>query len=147
MNKRAGCLLTIVLLILVSLITISWIRHKNETKIRNLVNNNVKFLNESILLKSYDRIYEIKEIKKITKYSLGEDKVYIDFFYNGVGIVPSGIYYGFYYTSDDKPRGFQNGSEKLEKNKDGWEWRQPNGDNYYITKRITYNWYYYEAGF
>ena len=147
MNSRIGRLLTIVLLILVSLIIILGIIDTNEITIRKVVNDNSEFLSECITNKSYDRIYEIKGIKKITNYSVGKNKIFIDFFWKGVGIAPSGIYYGFYYTSDDKPSGFQNGSEKLEKDKDSWKWNQINGDNYYITKRIKANWYYYEAGF
>jgi len=147
MNKKKGCLLTIIFPIFVVLIIIPLLRDRNEIIITNLVNDNIEFLNESINENNYDKIYQIKQVKQIRKYSFDENEIFIDFFCTGVGIAPSGAYYGFYYTSLDKPRGFQSGNEALKKNKDFWEWEEVNGDNYYITKRIKAHWYYYEVGF
>ena len=147
MNKKKGCLLTIIFPIFVVLIIIPWLIDRNEIIITNLVNDNIEFLNESINENNYDKIYQIKQVKQIRKYSFDEKEIFIDFFCTGVGIAPSGAYYGFYYTSLDKPRGFQSGNETLEKNEKYWEWEEVNGDNYYKTKRIKAHWYYYEAGF
>lgn len=137
-------------LFFVFIITISVIftlKSTNEDKIFKLVNNNLSFLNECIENKTYDKIYQIKTIKEITPYSLGGKGLYIDFYCYGLGIVPSSIYYGFYYVSNDKPLGFQAVTVNLESDGDGWKWKEPNGDNWYYTKRIADNWYYYEAGF
>jgi len=104
-------------------------------------------LNECIENKTYDKIYKIRGIKQITPYSLSENKLYMDFFCNGFGIVPSSIYYGFYYVSNDEPTGFQAVPVKFEPDGDGWKWRELNGDNWNYTEKIADHWYYYEAGF
>lgn len=135
------------LIFIITILLFFTFKISNEYKIVKLVNNNLDFLNECIEHKTYDKIYEIKSVKSIKPYSLGGNELYIDFYCYGFGIVPSSIYYGFYYVSDDKPLGFQATHVKLESDGDGWKWKEPDGDNWYYTKRIADHWYYYEAGF
>ena len=71
----------------------------------------------------------------------------VKFFYSGKGIVPSGVYYGFYYSPDDMPVSVMDGGRPLKSlSEDEWEWTGV-GDNGGITKRIKENWFYYEAWF
>ena len=56
-------------------------------------------------------------------------------------------YWGAYYSPDDVPLPFQNADVPLTPNGDGcWTW-QGEGDNRGTTKKISENWYYFEAGF
>jgi len=112
-----------------------------------MVNNNRDFLNECVQKKDYDKTNEIRRIKKITPYYLSGNELYIDLYCYGSGLVPSSTYYGFYYTSNDEPVGFQAAPVKLEVDGDGWKWIESNGDNRYYTEKIADHWYYYEAGF
>lgn len=112
-----------------------------------MVNINQKFLNQCVENKAYDKIYKIRGIKRIQKYPLDNDGLYIDFYCYGFGLVPSSIYYGFYYVSNDKPSGFQATNVKLEPDGKGWKWKETNGDNWYYTEKISDNWYFYKAGF
>lgn len=118
-----------------------------KDKIVRLVIKNQDFLNESIENETYDKIYKINAIKSITPYSLSNNELYIDFYCSGFGIAPSSTYYGFYYSSNDEPIGFQAAPIELEPDGNGWSWQQPNGDNSYYTEKILKNWYYYRAGF
>lgn len=138
-----------IILICIIVISLFFIfKNSNEDKIVKLVNNNIDFLNKCVENEAYNKIYELKEINKITPYYLSDNELYIDFYCYGFGIVPSSIYYGFYYVSDDKPLGFQAVSVKLESDGEGgWKWRESNSDNRYYTKKIADHWYYYEAGF
>ena len=71
----------------------------------------------------------------------------VQFFYGGFGIVPSAKYYGFYYSENDVPAAYQNCDYELAKTgENSWEWSDGT-DNGGITKRITDNWFYYEAWF
>jgi hypothetical protein len=89
----------------------------------------------------------ITNTKNYRAYFLGDYFIKKDFYNNYRIIVPSGVYYGFYYHSVDEPIGFQGESVPLTKDGQGWSWRQSEGDNWYYTEKIADNWYYYEAGF
>lgn len=117
-----------------------------ENRIESLVTKNISFLNQCIEYKVYDKIYKIKAVKQITPYASNNELV-IDFYCYGFGIVPSSIYYGFYYTSKDEPKGFQNVDVKFIPYKNGWKWEEERGDNWQYTRKIADHWYYYEAGF
>jgi hypothetical protein len=88
--------------------------NSNKDKIVRLVNNHLELLNKYVENKAYDKIYEIKGIKRITPYFLSDNEVYIDYYCYGFGLAPGSTYYGFYYVSNDKPSGFQGTSIKLE---------------------------------
>lgn len=141
--RRAGVFF--VCIIAISLFFV--FKDSKKDKILRLVNNNLNFLNQCVENKDYDKIYKIKEVKRIRRYYVSDDEIYIDFYCYGFGIVPSSVYYGFYYVSDDEPMGFQGVSVKLEPYGDGWKWKEVNGDNAYYTEKIKDHWYYYEASF
>ncbi len=118
-----------------------------ENRINRLVTFNLSFLNQCIKNNAYNEIYRFKAVKSITPYDSKSNELFIDFYCYGLGLVPSSIYYGFYYTSKNEPKGFQNVYVKFEPDGDGWRWKEPSGDNWQYTKKITDHWYYYEAGF
>lgn len=61
------------------------------------------------------------------------------------GIVPSGRYYGFFYSPDSVPLAFQNSGEALTRRSQyEWVW-QGEGDNRGRVELIQPNWYYFEA--
>lgn len=140
----------IIIIFCILAIVISFFGFKKE-KIFFLVYNNKDFLNECIKNKTYEKANKILGIKQITPYPLSNNEIFIDFYCLGIGIVPSSVYYGFYYISNDKPLGFQAQPVKLEPDGDGWRWEEKwenlDGDNWNYIERITENWYYYEAGF
>lgn len=55
-------------------------------------------------------------------------------------------YYGCYYSFDDVPLAFQNTDIEMKAEKKGWSWTAE-GDNGGFTRRISQNWYYFEASF
>lgn len=144
-NKRPR--VVIICIIAITILLIFIIKDTKKDKIIRLVNKNQEFLNECIENKTYDKIYKINAIKSIAPYSIMDNELYIDFYCYGFGIAPSSTYYGFYYSSNDEPIGFQAAQIELEPDGKGWVWQQPNGDNRYYTEKISDNWYYYEAGF
>jgi len=62
-------------------------------------------------------------------------------------LVPSSVYYGFYYSVDGKPARLQGVDYELIKEGNGWIWSEKDGDNWYYTEQILDNWYYFKAGF
>lgn len=121
--------------------------YRNKNSISNIVRNNLGLLNNSIKDNSYNDALEIEGIKDIHFFETHEGSTYIDYFYSGFGIAPSGVYYGFYYHSIDEPIGYQGVNDKLTKDEQGWAWQEPHGDNWYYTEKIEDHWYYYEFGF
>jgi hypothetical protein len=147
---KKGKLFIICFIIFFTVIVLSFIfisHQSNKDKVEKIVTTNQDLLNECIQNKTYDQLYKIKGIKNITPYTKENNELYIDFYCYGFGIVPSSIYYGFYYSSNDKPMGFQAAPVKLDVDGNGWQWQETNGDNYYYTEKITSHWYYYKAGF
>lgn len=146
-NKFIKVLLIFISIILVLIVFRKYNNYRVKNNIIKLVNNNLAFLNASIENDDYEKIYEIEGVEDIREYPLADKEVYIEFFSKGYGIVSSSIYKGFYYVSDDKPRGFQGHSSKLVPEGKGWKWEQAGGDNWDYTEKIADHWYYYEAGF
>lgn len=145
--KRYGKI--IIFICLLAIVT-SFFGFKKE-KIFFLVYSNKDFLNECVKNNTYKNAYKIVGIKQITSYQLSNNEIYIDFYCTGTGLVPSSVYYGFCYISNDQPLGFQARPVKLKPDGKGWRWEErwenPNGDNWNYIEKITDNWYYYEAGF
>ncbi|HEY8362002.1 MAG TPA: hypothetical protein VIK77_03860 [Tissierellaceae bacterium] len=134
-----------ILILTITLTRLHW--YKEKLEIIKLVNNNLDFLNQCIQNETYDKIYELKKVKQIRKFSLDNDDVYIEFYCTGFGIVPSSVYIGFYYVSNDRPTPYRGDSYELELKGKGWQWKQPSGDNWYYTEKIADHWYFYQAGF
>lgn len=137
----------IVFICIIAIIKFHSSTNSKKSKIKAIVNNNLDILIQSIENNDYDKAYKIDGIEEIRPYYLGDNEVFIDFYCYGFGLVPSSIYYGFYYVSNDEPLGFQATRVKLKLDGHGWKWREPKGDNYYYTEKIVDHWYYYEAGF
>lgn len=71
----------------------------------------------------------------------------VQFYHSGFGLVPSSVYYGFYYSPEDVPVPYINESfPLLQEEEDAWNWIGV-GDNGGRIERITSCWYYYEAWF
>ena len=111
-----------------------------------LVNNNLEILNECIQNKTYDKIYELEEVKNIREWPLDDNELYIDIFHHGYEIASNTTYIGFYYISNDKPKVWEGSPVKLVPKGKGWKWEQIGGDNWDYTEKINDNWYYYESG-
>lgn len=61
------------------------------------------------------------------------------------GLIPSGSYYGFFYSPDGVPVSFQNSGEELKRlGQYAWSW-QGEGDNCGYIELIVPQWYYFEA--
>jgi hypothetical protein len=118
-----------------------------KNKVFRMVKRNTDLLNHSIQSASYDAAYKIKGVKDIRAYTNSDGTPLIDYFCYGFGLVPSSVYYGFYYSGNSKPAGFQGVNYELSKEGNGWAWFEKSGDNWYYTEKISGNWYYYKAGF
>lgn len=118
-----------------------------KTTIVKIVKDNQEVLNNTIYSKNYKEAHNIKGIKDIDIHTTEQGNLYIDYYCKGVGIVPSGVYYGFFYHGVDEPIGFQGVTNELKKQGKGWHWSQVDGDNYTYVEKIADHWYYYEAGF
>lgn len=71
----------------------------------------------------------------------------VQFSYSAFGLSPASKYWGFYYSQDGTPAAFQGADLPLAQISE-YEWKWSDGtDNGGITKRITDNWFYYEAWF
>ncbi|MCF6465342.1 hypothetical protein [Clostridium sp. Cult2] len=147
-KKFARSILIIFILLFLIIFIVPRIRsYVTKTKIINIVKNNQELLNDSISKGSYKEILSINGVRDVDIYTTDRGNIYIEFFCSGFGIVPSSLYYGFYYHGIDEPMGFQGSSLKFEQQGHGWYWREINGDNYNYTEKIIDNWYFYVAGF
>ncbi len=71
----------------------------------------------------------------------------VQFSYSSFGITPAFKYCGFYYSQDGNPSAFQGVEVSLEQvSNNEWKWSDGT-DNGGLTKKITDNWFYYEAWF
>ncbi|HIY03666.1 MAG TPA: hypothetical protein H9733_01710 [Candidatus Anaerotignum merdipullorum] len=71
----------------------------------------------------------------------------VEFLVSTGGLGSSSKYYGFYYSPQNIPMGYQEQNVKLLENETGWQWSDPNGDNQYYTEKIADNWYWFEMDF
>ena len=77
-------------------------------------------------------------------------KKVVDFPCGGAGIGSGTSYVGFYYTPDHNLTAVwcaPSSDSALTASGEGYEWREPKGDNRYYTEHICGNFYYYEASF
>ena len=78
------------------------------------------------------------------------DETVVDFSCGGAGIGSGTSYVGFYYTPNNDMTAVwcaPSSSGSLTPSENGFEWREPNGDNRYYTEHICGNFFYYEASF
>lgn len=142
----------LVLLLIINYIT-SLPSYDNYSDIEKYVNSNYTELEK--VAKDYMNNKESKMPKHVASiyvYSPKEpyvkiDNTIVEFNTGAKGLVPSSIYYGFYYSEKDVPACFQNEECNLtKKGKNKWEWND-GGDNGGTTIKIRDNWYYCEAHF
>jgi len=124
---------------------INFFSYKNN--IFRMVRGNTDLLNHSVYSGLYDEAYKIRGVKDISEYTTTNGNLLVDYFCYGFGLVPSSAYYGFYYSGDGKPAGFQGVDYELMKEGNGWTRSEKDGDNWYYTEQILDNWYYFKAGF
>lgn len=78
------------------------------------------------------------------------------FIHDGTGLPTAGVYYGYYYTVDNEPAIPTEDNEGVAwdytvedafyQGDEGFYWGKPNnGTDWYYTRKITDNWYYYEV--
>lgn len=146
--KSAAVFIAVIMLIVFLISKVGqYNRYRDKENIKNLVIDNLEFLNESIENENYDKILELDGVKNNNFWKNDSDGIIVEYFCKGYGIVPAGRYTGFYYTSVDEPTGFQGATHNLIKTENGWEWKEPDGDNFDYIEKITDYWYYYAAGF
>ncbi len=76
----------------------------------------------------------------------GEQPI-VQFYWGGMGIAPSGTYFGFYYAPDDQPALMDNAPGIFyPKDEDTWEYSDGAG-NGGTTIRIVPHWFYYKMWF
>lgn len=78
------------------------------------------------------------------------DETVVDFSCGGAGIGSGTSYVGFYYTPNNDMTAVwcaPSSSGSLTPSENGFEWHEPNGDNWYYTEHICGNFFYYEASF
>jgi hypothetical protein len=116
------------------------------TELRNDKENYIELKKPSILSNDVDSIYWVRTGDGNQAYVL---------FLGAFGIVPSGSYYGLYYSINDKPcnlmeplapEGLKQDKPK-QRDSEIWTWQQQNGDNSYYTERIAPHWFTYRQTF
>ena len=105
---------------------------------------------ESELLKAIeDGDFSAFENKGFIK-DIDADEAVVDFSCGGAGVGSGTSYVGFYYTADNDMTAVwcaPSSADSLTPLENGFEWKEPNGDNRYYTEHICGNFYYYEASF
>lgn len=71
----------------------------------------------------------------------------VEFVYYSFGLGSSMSYYGFYYSPQDMPLGFQGTWAEFTTDGEGWRWEEENGDNWEYTERISDGWFFFEIHF
>lgn len=82
--------------------------------------------------------------------NIDADETLVDFSCGGAGVGSGTSYVGFYYTSNDDMTAVwcaPSSPGALAPSGNGFEWQEPDGDNWYYTEHICGNFYYYEASF
>lgn len=106
--------------------------------------------NEEELLQAIeDRDFSSFENQGFIK-DIDADDTVVDFSCGGAGVGSGTSYVGFYYTPDNDMTAVwcaPSSANSMTASGDGYEWREPNGDNRYYTEHICGNFYYYEASF
>lgn len=143
----AGGLVVVGAALLFVVLSMIFCSGNEEKKITKFVTANQTELENIALscLNWEDAPDEYKGVKVEGVYP-GEHPI-VQFFHSGKGLVPSSVYYGFYYSKDNEPAAYQNIGSELESVSDHeWKWNDGT-DNGGLTKRITDCWFYYEAKF
>lgn len=87
----------------------------------------------------------VESVETIQYYHYESGNPIIEFCCESSGFVSNSSYYGFYYSFDGKPVGYQGMPVSLREYEDGWS-GEMDGNTYY-TEQIKEKWYYYEMHF
>jgi len=145
--KKWNKIIIAAILIILAICAVKYISNP-ERQIKNFINQNNEelvtiaeaYLNSDATIKNTYKNVEVEQVFR------GNNDI-VQFYYGGVGIVPSSKYYGFYYSPDDVPTAYQNVNCRLSAvSDDEWEWSDGT-DNGGRTIRIMKNWFYCEAWF
>jgi len=145
--KKWNKIIIAAILIILAICAVKYISNP-ERQIKNFINQNNEelvtiaeaYLNSDATIKNTYKNVEVEQVFR------GNNDI-VQFYYGGVGIVPSSKYYGFYYSPDDVPTAYQNVNCRLSAvSDDEWEWSDGT-DNGSRTIRIMKKWFYYEAWF
>ena len=74
---------------------------------------------------------DTQSLRGVQRIAVHANPAWLEFQTGALGIVPSSVYYGVYYSPVDEPVEMDMGG----------------GDNRWYTQRICENWYYFEASF
>jgi hypothetical protein len=110
----------------------------------SLIDNDLEKKNMSEMIKSETlfKILKIEGINAIERYYSDSGRICILFDCGSSGL---SYYYGFYYTQDNEPIGWQGEDVSFKKYKNRWIWKDPEDFNRtYITEKITDNWFYFQ---
>lgn len=126
-----------------------------EKRIQKFVLRNeeelTEFAKNYLAVEQRERRHMFEEWKEENGYSVQLTGLFpedvVAFYMGGFGLVPSSVYYGFYYSPEDIPVGTGEGQlVKAEEDSACWSW-QGYGDNGGEIRRIKPNWYYYKCWF
>lgn len=116
-----------------------------QTDIFQFVRKNENTLLQAIESGDFSAFEKYPMIKQITPY-----ETYVEFGCGGYGIGSATSYVGFYYTAENDMCAIAyspSSASELKPCGNGYEWKEPNGDNRYYTEHICGNFYYYELSF
>ena len=147
MNRNKWCRITIAVALAVILSFGIYTLNRPEARIRRTVVKHQEELREIAEEALRGSVKDYPGVRNEGVFESENEYKIVQFYLTGFGLVPSAVYYGFYFSPEDRPVCYQNMDFPLEQTVEGsWEWTDGT-DNGGITKRITENWYYYEAWF
>lgn len=112
----------------------------SKSQISSLVNKNETILREDINNNNFERSLQIKGISNVNS-----SRSIIIFSCGGAGFGSATSYYGFcYVTNDSEINGLWGNNVHLYKDGDGYSYSQSDGDNYFYIEKICKNFFYYE---
>lgn len=109
-----------------------------------LINDNYGTNNMPEIIKSklLFKVLKIEGIYTVERYYSKSGRLCILFNFNDSILF---YYYGFYYTEDNKPIGWQGEDVSFNKYKNIWIWKDHEDfSRTYITERIAVNWFYFQ---
>lgn len=82
-------------------------------------------------------------LNEVKYQSLPDNQPIVEYETGCWGFASQTSYYGFYYSPEDRPLGFNGEKLELPNTITAFQY-ELEGDNWYYTEKLTNNWYYYE---
>lgn len=117
----------------------------DKADILNLFHDNRATIVSAVKDGNFDSVERIPGI-----HSVYQSNNYIDFSCGGAGLGSATDYRGFFYSKSDDLTAWNGGvcrADELETYGNGYQYRQPDGDNEYYVEQIEDHFFYYEAHF